>query len=290
MKLRQRFQNLFRRRGRKTGDVEWLHANVPRQRERSGRERWILFGAAGALLLLACGLFHYFHFGHNAQFVLRDLRINSGETITDGLVREVLLRNQPEGVRRGDKFGALFGPDIEEVREELLRLAPGIRSVTITRRLPSRMDVRIVEREPVGRLGRNDQVIDGEGVIFPRNVGVEHLPLITGLDGIQVQPGTHLDGMGLAAVRLLTALARPEYSLSVCVVDVSHADYLHLTLPDQRQVKLWWKGMDAPSGSDAAREALGKRLKRLLQSMAMSPQRQVWDYTTPDDNRIFTPY
>ncbi|MEI8243775.1 MAG: FtsQ-type POTRA domain-containing protein [bacterium] len=287
MVLRQIILNLFRRKKRKAGDVEWLHANVPRSRKSDGQIHWIAAGGGAVLLLLACGLFNYFHFRHNSQFLLRDLSISSGATITDGLVREVLLRNQSG--RNGGRPGYLFGPDIEEVREELLRLAPGISSVTITRRLPSRMDVRIVEREPVGRIGRNDQVIDGAGVIFPRNVGVEHLPVIVGMDGIQVQPGTRLDGMGLAAVRLLSAMMRPELALPVSTVDISRPDYLHLTLRDQRQVKLWWKGMDAPTGGDS-RDALGRRLKRLLQAMAMAPQRQLWDATVPDDSRIFTPY
>jgi cell division septal protein FtsQ len=283
----QTILNPLRRKKRKAGDVEWLHANVPRSRKPAGQIHWIAAGGAAVLLLLACGLFNYFHFRHNPQFLLRDLSISSGATITDGLVREVLLRNQPG--RNSGRPGYLFGPDIEEVREELLRLAPGISSVTITRRLPSRMDVRIVEREPVGRIGRNDQVIDGAGVIFPRSVGVEHLPVIVGMDGIQVQPGTRLDGMGLAAVRLLSAMMRPELALPVSTVDISRPDYLHLTLRDQRQVKLWWKGMDAVTGGDS-RDALARRLKRLLQAMAMAPQRQLWDATVPDDSRIFTPY
>ncbi len=76
----------------------------------------------------------------------------------------------------------------------------------------------------------------------------------------------------------------------MAAVDVSHTDYLNLTLRDHRQVRLWWKGMDAPNGSDEARETLSRRLKRLLQAMALAPQRQVWDATVPDDNRIFSPY
>ena len=280
---------LFRRRKRAAGSVEWLHANVPRQRAHAGAERWIVAGVLAVLALLACGLFYRFHFSRNPQFRLRDLSIISGETISEGLVRQVLLDHQSRGARNTDKPGFLFGPDIEDVREELLQRAPGIRSVTITRRLPSRMEVRVVEREPVGRIGRNEQVIDAEGVVFPRNVGVDHLPMIVGLDGIQVQPGMRLDGMGLAAVRLLSAILRPECAMPVSAVDVSRTDYLCLTLRDQRLIKLWWKGMDAPTGGDS-RDALGKRLRRLLQAMAMAPQRQVWDATVPDDNRIFTPY
>ena len=289
MLWRQTFRNLFRRRKRKVGEIEWLHANVPRFREHAGMERWIIAAGAAVVLLLACGLVYRFHFSRNPQFLLRDLSITSGETISEGLVRQVLLDHQSREFRNGDKPGFLFGPDIEDVRDELLQRAPGIRSVTITRRLPSRMEVRVVEREPVGRIGRNEQVIDAEGVIFPRNVGVDHLPMIVGLEGFQVQPGVRLDGMGLAAVRLLAAILNPEYALQVAAVDVSHTDYLCLTLHDQRLVKLWWKGMDAAAGSDS-REALGRRLKRLLQAMAMAPQRQVWDATVPDDNRIFTPY
>jgi cell division septal protein FtsQ len=291
MSWRQTLQRLFRRKKRKAGEFEWLHANVPRRRGHAGGERWILAGCIAVVLVLAGGLFYFFHFRHNPQFLLRDLAIVSGEMVTDGLVRDVILNQQSKEARNGDKPVFLFAPDIEDVREELLRLSPGIRSITITRRLPSRMEVHVVEREPVGRIriDHDEQVIDAEGVIFPRNAGVDHLPRIEGLEGIQVQPGLRLDGMGLAAVRLLSAIARPEYALPVAVVDVSRPDYLNLTLRDQRQVRLWWKGMDAPVGDDS-RDALGKRLKQLLQAMAMAPQRQVWDATVPDDNRIFTPY
>ena len=44
------------------------------------------------------------------------------------------------------------------------------------------------------------------------------------------------------------------------MVDLSHSDYLQLVLSDQRQVKLWWKGMDAPGPT--SREALRLRLVR----------------------------
>ena len=290
MVWRQTIQHLFRHPARKAGEFEWLHANVPRGRAHIGRERWIATGSVALVLMLVGGLFYNFHFRRNTQFMLRDISIVSGEMVSDGLVRAVIMEKQAEEFQSGDKPGYLFGPNIAEVREELLRHA-GIRNVTITRRLPSRMEVRIVEREPVGRIriDNDDQVIDAEGVIFPRSARVDHLPKITNLVGIPLQAGGRLDGMGLAAVRLLSAIARPEYALPVVEVNVSRKDYLILTLRDQREVHLWWKGMDAPTGGDT-REALGKRLKRLLQAMSMAPQRQMWDATVPDDNRIFSPY
>ena len=289
MQLTERIASLFRSRRRRAGKGEWLHANVPRRREHPALEHWIVGVSVLVFLLVVCALFYRFHFCRNPQFQLCDLAITSGETISEGLVRQVLLDHQSREFRSGDKPGFLFGPDIEKVRDELLERAPGIRSVTITRRLPSRMEVRVVEREPVGRIGRNEQVIDAEGIIFPRNVGVDHLPMIVGLDGRKVDPGMQLDGMGLAAVRLLSTILNPECALPVAAVDVSHPDYLCLTLRDHRLVKIWWKGMDAPNGGDS-RDVLARRLKRLLQAMSMAPQRQVWDATVPDDNRIFTPY
>lgn len=271
-------RNLFKRKP-PPPRAEWLHANVPRGHSRPRYAQWILPAGVWVLLALGGWLFYHFHFRRNAQFVLRELVIASGETMNEMLVREYL------GLREGMP---LFDLDIERRRLELLTDAPNIRSASITRQIPSRMEVRIVEREPVGRMGRSGQVADDEGVVFPRYVGVDHLPTIVGVEGIEVQPGTRLAGMGLAAVRLLAAIRRPEHHLPVAMVDLSHSDYLLLTLSDQRQVRLWWKGMDT-AGVDS-REALARRLRRLLQAMAAAPQRRVWDATVPDDNRIFTPY
>ena len=271
-------RGLFRRK-RAPRQVEWLHANVPRGQARLHWNQLIAPVAVLGLAVLAGGLFYHYHFRRNPQFVLRELAIVSGETMNEMLVREYL------GLREGMP---LFDLDIERRRQDLLTDAPNIRSISITRHTPSRMEVRIVEREPVGRMGRSGQVTDDEGVVFPRYVGVEHLPMLVGLEGVEVQPGNHLEGMGLAAVRLLSMIRRPEYNLPVVQIDLSHSDYLQLTLADQRQVRLWWKGMDT-AGVDS-REALGRRLKRLLQAMAVAPQRRVWDATVPDDNRIFSPY
>jgi cell division septal protein FtsQ len=280
----------FSRRKSAKGNGIWLHAAAtPRRPEQGQMERWIVASFLVVVLLLAGGLFYRFHFSHNRQFVLKDFSMASGSTISDGLVRELLMKSHAGRSRSGALSDFLFGPDIAEVREELLRMAPGIRSLTITRRLPSRMEVRIVEREPVGRIGHKDQVLDEEGVIFSRSVGVEHLPRVDGVEGIPVTDGDRVDGMGLAAVRLLSVIRRTEIALPVVTVDISRKDYLLLILQDQRMVKLWWRGMDAASGSES-REALGKRLRKLLICMNMAPQRQEWDATVPDDNRIFSRY
>ncbi len=273
--------HLFRRRPRPArAERTYLRTRAPRGVTAWGPADHLVVWL-GVLLVLGvlAGLLHHLHFHRNPQYVLRRLTIVTGTTMNEMLVREYL------GLHEGMP---LFDLDIERRRQDLLSDAPNIRSITITRRLPSRMEVRIVEREPVGRVGRSGQVIDSEGVIFPRYVGVDHLPVLTGLEGIEVQPGARLDGLGLAAVHLLAALTRPELSLPVATVDLSHPDYLQLSLADQRLVKLCWKGME--TSSVEARNALVRRLQKLLAAMAVAPQRRVWDATVADESRIFSPY
>lgn len=271
--------SLFRRRRRPRAEDAWLRARTTRERTWNAADHLLIWVGIVVVLAVLGGVFQHWHFHRNPQFVLRQLNIVSGMTMNEMLVREYL------GLHEGMP---LFDLDIERRRQDLLSDAPNIRSITITRRLPSRMEVRIVEREPVGRMGRTGQVIDSEGVIFPRYVGVDHLPVLTGLEGVEVQPGAKLDGMGLAAVQLLSVLARPEYTLPVATVDLSHPDYLQVSLADQRLVKLSWKGMDTTSAE--ARSALGRRLQKLLSAMAVAPQRRLWDATVSDENRIFSPY
>ena len=269
-----------RRRKRQSQEVGWLRAENNARRPESSASEQVVLPLCGLLALFALGwTFYHFHFRSNPQFILRELTIATGENLNEMLVREYL------GLHEGMP---LFERDIERRRLDLLADAPNIRSVSITRRLPSRILIRVVEREPVGRIGRGGQVVDGEGVIFPRYAGVDHLPVLTGFEGIQVQPGVKLEGMGLAAVRLLSTIARPEYTLPVAMVDLSHQDYLHLMLSDQRQIKLWWKGMDTDSME--ANESLRRRLHCLLQAMSLAPMRRMWDATVPDESRIFSPY
>jgi hypothetical protein len=270
----ERFRLSFRgRRARREGDA-WLQARAPRQPAPAWRvAAWLALLAA---LVLLPWLFYHFHFRRNPQYVLRDLTIVSGTTMNEMLVREML------GLREGMP---LFDTDIEQRRLDLLGDAPNVRSILITRRLPSRMDVRIVEREPVARVGRSGHVVDADGVIFPRYVGVGHLPVLAGLEGINVQPGSRLTDLGVAAVRFLNLIGRPEYGLPVGVVDISRGDYLLVILSDQRQIKLSWKGMGRTGGD--AEEALRRRLTRLLQAMSRLPNQRVYDATLPEDDRMF---
>ncbi len=250
-------------------------------------------GVKFALTLLVClvvlsfgvwgvwTLFNAYYFRSRSLFVLRDLRndvtITTGKTLTPDLVCEVL------GLREGVN---LFSIPIDRKRLELLEQAPNIRDITIVRRMPGKLNITIVEREPIARVGSNGRVVDGEGVVFIRYAGTGGLPLIKGADGFaQIKPGERLRGNELAAVRLIGNTLRPECKLRLLAVDAAKADYLLLTFSDYRQAKFAWDGM-----ADEQKDTVAKmqsHLDNLADAMNSEIGRPhvMWDATLP--SRIF---
>jgi hypothetical protein len=243
----------------------------------------------GVLLILFLGtsvwggwkLFEAYYFHSETLFVLKDLRscvtINTGKTLTPDLVCEVL------GLKEGIN---LFSLPIDQKRCELLEQAPNIRDISIVRRMPDKMMITIIEREPIARVGSNGRVVDEEGVVFVRYAGTGGLPMIKGSDLLmQIKPGDHLRGKEMSAVRLAHNALRPECRLRLLVIDACKDDYLLLTLSDHRQAKIAWDGM-ADDEKDTQ-----VRMQRQFDQLALSMESEIgrgcllWDATIP--GRIF---
>jgi cell division septal protein FtsQ len=228
-------------------------------------------------------LFTAYYFRAQSLFVLRDLRrdvtITTGKTLTPDLVCEVL------GLRDGVN---LFSIPIDRKRRELLEQAPNIRDITIVRRMPDKLNITIVEREPIARIGSNGRVVDEEGVVFVRYAGTGGLPLIKGSgEFAQVKPGERLRGNEMAAVRLIGNTLRPECTLRLLAVDASKADYLLLTFSDYRQAKFAWGGMsDEQMKTQTLMQNHLDNLAKAMDSEIGRP-RMMWNATLP--GRIFAP-
>jgi hypothetical protein len=226
-------------------------------------------------------LFDTYYFRSQKLFVLRDLRnsvtITTGKTLTPDLVCEVL------GIREGIN---LFSIQIEQKRQELLEQAPNIRDITIVRRMPDKMNITIIEREPIARVGSNGRVVDDEGVVFIRYAGTGGLPMIKGDDEFaQIQPGDRVHGNEMAAVRLVNNALRPECRLRILVLDTTKEDYLLLTLSDHRQAKFAWDGMqDDEKNTEAKMQKQFDQLGKAMESDIGRPCQQ-WDAT--HHGRIF---
>ena len=208
----------------------------------------------------------------SGRFVLRTIEIQAGDTITSDLVREHLRLR--EGM-------PLFAINIAECRRGYLQDAATIHSLTITRTLPDRLSVILVEREPLARLARKPLAVDRDGCVFVRYLGIETLPCISGYPADGLVQGTRVTGLAQAALELFELLKNHTLPLQIVDVDVSREDYLDCTMSDQRRVKLAWPRM----GENDARSnrLLLAQLNGLAAAMnsARGQGRGIWDATLP---------
>ena len=209
--------------------------------------------------------------------------ITSGKMVKADVIAENL------GLRKGVNLALI---DFAEKRRELLSRIPTLRTVSITRRLPNRVEITAEEREPLakmalrGRRGVTGRVVDVEGMVFPCLRGTQLLPAI-----VEPPPGTAighmLKGRALAALRLLEACRDPKFAdLSVLDVDISKPDYLLVTLGGTyARAKIAWDGMDEPEGH--SRGDLESRLSMLRTAIrsGAADGAKIWNATMPD--RIF---
>jgi cell division septal protein FtsQ len=156
----------------------------------------------------------------NAEFAVQNIEVR-----TDGVIA-------PDQLRRwtGVKYGAnLFALDLADVKRKL-ELLSVIDSVSVERVLPRTLKIRVTERDPVAQVNvpRADGVsgivvavfrLDADGVVIqpldPRLCTVplsqmnNQLPVITGLNVYQLQPGRRLESPQVqAALQLIAAFSR----------------------------------------------------------------------------------
>jgi cell division septal protein FtsQ len=111
-----------------------------------------------------------------------------------------------------------------------LMASPWVEEATFRRMLPSRVDVAIRERRPlgIGRVAGTLYLVDAHGVVIDEygpKYGDFDLPIIDGLSGKPTAEGSAVDeGRTLLAARVITALqARPDLARRVSQIDVTDA-------------------------------------------------------------------
>lgn len=236
----------------------------------------VVFGAWGMWTL-----FNAYYFKSQSLFILRDVRsnvtISTGKTLTPDLICEVL------GLREGIN---LFSIPIERKRRELLEQAPNIRDISIVRGMPDKLNITIIEREPIARVGSNGRVVDEEGMVFIRYAGTSGMPEIKGpAEFAQIKPGERLHGNEMAAVKLIHNTMRPDCQLRLQEVNTTNDDYLALTFSDSREATFAWEGMDDEQ-KDSTRK-MQRQLDNLASAMNsdIGRPRKKWNALLPD--RIF---
>jgi cell division septal protein FtsQ len=169
----------------------------------------------------------------NSTFAIQDVQVQ-----TDGVIAPEQLRRWA-GVKPGANLIAL---DLASIKRNL-ELVPAIESVSIERILPRTLKIEVTERQPIAQVnvprvdaGGNIAVsvfqLDADGYVMqpldPRartlslSEITEQLPVITGLNVFQVQPGHRVESpQAQAALQLLVAF---EHSPMAGLVDFRRID------------------------------------------------------------------
>ena len=211
--------------------------------------------------------------------------IVSGKMVKADVIAENL------GLRAGVNLALV---DFKQKRDELLRRIPTLRTVSISRKLPDKVEIVAEERVPIAKMGVHGRrvptgrVVDSEGVVFPCMRGTQLLPTIVEPQSPGTATGQRLKGRSLAALRLVETCRAPEFGdLAVLEVDVAKPDYLLVTLGgNYARAKIAWDGMENPD--DHRLDDLKVRLAKLQSAIRanVTGDAKLWNATLPD--RIFS--
>lgn len=186
---------------------------------------------------------------------------------TDGVIAVDQLRRWAE-VRPGEN---LLGLDLARVKRDL-ELVPLVQSVSVERILPHTLRIRVAEREPIAQINivrprssgePGTYQLDAEGYVMlpldprhravPNKVPGDQLPVISGLNNHELQPGRRIDLPQLqAALQLVLCFERsPMAGLvdlqridvaapEVLVASTSQGSQITFGLADlDRQLRRW---------------------------------------------------
>jgi|GEM_PF-2137066 len=200
----------------------------------------------GILVLLLVGLLwglkagyegiHRMLFSANPSFEIQHLVISSDGKLTEDRIRE--YTGLSEGMN-------LFETSFKDI-EETLADVPVVESVSIERKLPHTLLVKVKERVPVARiLGRTNRkfpfVADRYGYVLPPRQSAASLPLVKGLDedlklGL---PAAHPDmEPALKIIALCDSVGYLQTYVRVESLDVKYSDFIDMRLHNGIRVRM----------------------------------------------------
>ena len=175
----------------------------------------------------------------NPMYALTDIRVS-----TDGL----LTRKQVLQIAEVEEGRNIFSVDLKKARKNLDQL-PQVDRVEVRRLVPDRVDIKIIERQPVAwvapaadsplAVGEQAMLVDSRGYVMrSRKIQPEHaaLPIIIGISMEDVAAGQKLPSAEALAAIDLIRLSADDLRWQPRVVDVSKGYCLLVT--DHRKAKI----------------------------------------------------
>jgi len=196
----------------------------------------LLAAGIGALLTWRLGAILFWE---NPKYNIQKLEIHvEGATITAAHVREYM--------RIGEGTN-LFASNLMSLRSDFLRKAPIAKSVKLQRHLPDTLNIDVVERIPLARLGRwGSLAVDREGYVFNLRAGGRDYPVITGYADGTLKPGAKVDQSAMNAIEIVDICNKSKLGeqVKIASVGVGPKDHLEMYLTAGEHVKVGWENMD----------------------------------------------
>lgn len=222
--------------------VYTMHARTANQRSDSMHKTGAVFlliaaiAGLGWVMVAGAGQLRNWLFIDNDLFLIESIDIASTGTLSPDHIREF------GGITEGQN---LFSIDIAGVRKRLEE-GPMIKSAEVARRLPSTLSVRIKERTPLARIAHGQAgfffAVDGEGhVLGLAGRKMAGMPVVKGFSDRGVTPGSVLrDGGAMDALQVIGMCDGSPLGqvIRITAIDVSHPDYLDLSLENGVKVLL----------------------------------------------------
>ena len=204
-------------------------------------------------------------FAKNSRFELQHLIIS-----TDGRLKEDYLRERA-GVSEGTNLFAFSFADLQKELESVSQ----IESVSLRRKLPDTLIIKVKERVPVAQIiGRRVMsapwMVDREGVVLPHRRKLASLPVIKGLD-MELQLGKKVEhsdvDIALKIISMVDASSFLKTYIQLDSIDVRYPDYIYLYLRNGLRAKMPRYSLDSRlhklAGTIQVEAGKGKRLKTL---------------------------
>jgi cell division septal protein FtsQ len=221
-----------------------------------------------------------FLYARSEAFTIRDLQVLATSPRTKALVKDYTQIKEGQNI---------FGFDIGAVREYVMANSPNFQSMTITRYLPDKVVINVIDRTPLARIGhRGGMVADSEGCIFIARSGTRGLPTISGYDSKHLEPGMQLEGNVLAALQVIEGCESRQFDMQPLDVDVGDPEKLVLKMQykdRKREVPLTWNGMGQQT--TAAHRSLAETLTFIKQAFDTSKGARLSYLDATVDGRLY---
>ena len=250
----QRLSSFRQRRQQHLLDVKVRSRKAVQHRN---RRLLVVFSKIALVILLAGGLYVGARVAAKRFFIDNpDYKLNNIEVQTDGTLQRDQILNVA-GLREGEN---IFRVNLARVHERLQEL-PQVDEVEVVRKLPAEIDIRIVERKPIGWITSEKQIadpfasdaaflVDTRGVLMkekkllPEYLG---LPLILGCVSESLEARKIVESLeARAALELLRLSTRSfmQTRFQIREIDVSKGYCLVVTDKNHSRVTFGFDNLD----------------------------------------------